>query len=64
MEVTISVYAGCQTEGFADLIPLVSVEVERWYIAPGVRRIPVTEHGLTGTLFLPSGGLTGSFSVG
>ncbi|XP_029697319.1 bile acid-CoA:amino acid N-acyltransferase-like isoform X2 [Takifugu rubripes] len=55
MEVTISVYAGYQTEGFVDLIPLVSVEVERWYITPGVRRIPVTEDGLTGTLFLPSG---------
>lgn len=59
MEVTISVYAGHQTKGFGDLVPLASVEVERWYITPGVRRIPVTEDGLTGTLFLPSGWLTG-----
>ncbi|XP_006782351.1 peroxisomal succinyl-coenzyme A thioesterase-like [Neolamprologus brichardi] len=55
MEVTISVYQGHQTEGFADLVPLSGVVVERWYMAPGVRRIPVTEGGLTAALFLPSG---------
>uniref|UniRef100_A0AAZ1Y5A6 Acyl-CoA thioesterase 19 n=1 Tax=Oreochromis aureus TaxID=47969 RepID=A0AAZ1Y5A6_OREAU len=55
MEVTVSVYQGHQTEGFADLVPLSGVVVERWYMAPGVRRIPVTEGGLTATLFLPSG---------
>lgn len=55
MEVTISVYQGHQTKGFADLAPLSGVVVERWYMAPGVRRIPVTEGGLTAALFLPSG---------
>ncbi|KAG8012403.1 Acyl-coenzyme A thioesterase 4 [Nibea albiflora] len=55
MEVTISVYQGHQTEGFMDQVPLVAVLVERWYMAPGVRRIPITENGLTATLFLPSG---------
>ncbi|XP_039470510.1 peroxisomal succinyl-coenzyme A thioesterase-like isoform X2 [Oreochromis aureus] len=55
MEVTISVYQGHQTEGFADLVPLSGVVVERWYMAPGVRRIPVTEGGLTAALFLPLG---------
>lgn len=55
MEVTISVYQGHQTEGFADLVPLSGVAVERWYMAPGVRRIPVTEGGLSAALFLPSG---------
>ncbi|XP_044048876.1 peroxisomal succinyl-coenzyme A thioesterase-like isoform X2 [Siniperca chuatsi] len=55
MEVTISVYQGHQTEGFLDQVPLASVVVERWYMAPGVRRIPITEGGLTATLFLPSG---------
>ncbi|XP_045892687.1 peroxisomal succinyl-coenzyme A thioesterase-like [Micropterus dolomieu] len=55
MEVTISVYQGHQTEGFMDQVPLASVVVERWYMAPGVRRIPITEGGLTATLFLPSG---------
>ncbi|XP_028440944.1 acyl-coenzyme A thioesterase 4 isoform X2 [Perca flavescens] len=55
MEVTISVYPGHQTEGFLDQVPLASVVVERWYMAPGVRRIPVTEAGLTATLFLPPG---------
>ncbi|XP_047203450.1 peroxisomal succinyl-coenzyme A thioesterase-like isoform X4 [Girardinichthys multiradiatus] len=55
MVVTISVYKGHLTEDFGDRVPLASVEVERWYMAPGVRRIPVTEDGLTATLFLPSG---------
>lgn len=55
MEVTISVHQGHQTEGFMDQVPLVGVLVERWYMAPGVRRIPITENGLTATLFLPSG---------
>ncbi|XP_029008250.1 acyl-coenzyme A thioesterase 3-like [Betta splendens] len=54
MEVTVSVFRGHQTEGFEDQGPLVSVVVERWYMAPGVCRIPVTEGGLTATLFLPS----------
>lgn len=56
MEVTISVYQGHQSKGFPSLVPLASVLVERWYLAPGVRRIPVTEEGLTGTLLLPPGG--------
>lgn len=55
MEVTISVYQGHQTEGFVDQVPLAGVVVERWYMAPGVRRIPITENNLSATLFLPSG---------
>uniref|UniRef100_A0A3B4Y3S2 Acyl-coenzyme A thioesterase 4-like n=1 Tax=Seriola lalandi dorsalis TaxID=1841481 RepID=A0A3B4Y3S2_SERLL len=55
MEVTISVYEGHQTEGFMDQVALAGVVVERWYMAPGVRRIPITEDGLTATLFLPPG---------
>ncbi|KAI4791478.1 hypothetical protein KUCAC02_033985 [Chaenocephalus aceratus] len=55
MGVTISVYQGHQTEGFLDQVLLVSVVVERWYMAPGVRRVPITESRLTATLFLPSG---------
>lgn len=55
MEVTISVYQGHLSEGFVDQVPLAGVVVERWYMAPGVRRIPITEDGLSATLFLPSG---------
>uniref|UniRef100_UPI0037E8329C peroxisomal succinyl-coenzyme A thioesterase-like n=1 Tax=Semicossyphus pulcher TaxID=241346 RepID=UPI0037E8329C len=55
MEITISVYRGHQTEGFPDQVPLAGVVVERWYMAPGVRRVPITEGDLTATLFLPSG---------
>lgn len=55
MVFTISVYKGHQTEGFLDQVPLAGVVVERWYMAPGVKREPITEDGLTATLFLPSG---------
>ncbi|XP_040894687.1 peroxisomal succinyl-coenzyme A thioesterase-like [Toxotes jaculatrix] len=55
MEVTTSVYQGHQTKGFMDQVPLAGVVVERWYMAPGVRRIPITEDELTATLFLPPG---------
>ncbi|KAJ8412083.1 hypothetical protein AAFF_G00143500 [Aldrovandia affinis] len=34
---------------------LAAVTVERWYMAPGVRRVEVRERGLVGTLFLPPG---------
>uniref|UniRef100_A0A673B7T3 Acyl-CoA thioesterase 19 n=1 Tax=Sphaeramia orbicularis TaxID=375764 RepID=A0A673B7T3_9TELE len=54
MEVAISVYQGHQTV-FVDQVQLASVVAERWYMAPGVRRIPVTESDLTATLFLPPG---------
>lgn len=54
---TVAVYQGHKTEGFTDLVPLAAVEVERWYMAPGVRRIDVTEGGLSATLFLPPGSI-------
>ncbi|MBN3297653.1 BAAT acyltransferase, partial [Amia calva] len=34
---------------------LAAVNVERWYMAPGVRRVEVREQGVVGTLFLPAG---------
>lgn len=55
MEVMISVYQGHISEGFSKLKALAAVLVERWYMALGVQRIPVTEHNLTATLFLPPG---------
>ncbi|CAK6974679.1 peroxisomal succinyl-coenzyme A thioesterase-like [Scomber scombrus] len=55
MEIRISVYQGHQTEGFTAQVPLAGVLVERWYMAPGVQRVPITEGGLTATIFLPSG---------
>uniref|UniRef100_A0A8C6TX17 Acyl-CoA thioesterase 19 n=1 Tax=Neogobius melanostomus TaxID=47308 RepID=A0A8C6TX17_9GOBI len=44
MEVTVSVYQGHLSEDFSEQRALAAVVVERWYMAPGVRRIPVTEH--------------------
>uniref|UniRef100_A0A667YY82 Acyl-coenzyme A thioesterase 2, mitochondrial-like n=1 Tax=Myripristis murdjan TaxID=586833 RepID=A0A667YY82_9TELE len=55
MQVRLSVYQGHQSEGFMDRAVLASVMMERWYMAPGVRRVNITEGGVTGTLFLPPG---------
>uniref|UniRef100_A0A4W5RAK7 Acyl-CoA thioesterase 16 n=1 Tax=Hucho hucho TaxID=62062 RepID=A0A4W5RAK7_9TELE len=53
--VHISVYSGHMTEGFSKQSPLATVVTERWYMAPGVCRIDIEEHGVRGTLFLPPG---------
>ena len=34
---------------------LTSVLLNRWFMSPGVRRIPVREKGIIATLFLPPG---------
>lgn len=34
---------------------LAAVTVERWYMAPGVRRIEIRQNRVVGTLFLPPG---------
>ncbi|KAJ4927364.1 hypothetical protein JOQ06_015097 [Pogonophryne albipinna] len=34
---------------------LAAVNAERWYMAPGVRRIEIRQNGVVGTLFLPPG---------
>ncbi len=44
-----------------DQVLLASVVVERWYMAPSVRRVPIIEDGLTATLFLPSGRTSAEF---
>ncbi|CAG04136.1 unnamed protein product [Tetraodon nigroviridis] len=51
--VNISVYSGHVTDGFMERAPLAATLIERWYMAPGVRRIDVRERGVKGTLFLP-----------
>lgn len=55
--ISISVYAGHQAEGFRKLCPLGSSVIERWYVAPGVKRVSVRERGVRGTLFIPPGEL-------
>nr|XP_033470136.1 peroxisomal succinyl-coenzyme A thioesterase-like [Epinephelus lanceolatus] len=53
--VSISVYSGHVTEGFREQSPLASSLTERWYMAPGVQRINISETGVRGTLFIPPG---------
>ncbi|XP_034081989.1 acyl-coenzyme A thioesterase 1-like isoform X1 [Gymnodraco acuticeps] len=53
--VNISVYSGHVGVGFREQDPLASVLTERWYMAPGVRRIDIKEKGVRGTLFIPHG---------
>ncbi|XP_068611156.1 peroxisomal succinyl-coenzyme A thioesterase-like isoform X2 [Brachionichthys hirsutus] len=55
MLVNMSVYRGHLAEGFRDQCPLASVLIERWYLAPGVQRIDISEKGVRGTLFIPPG---------
>ncbi|KAK0133596.1 Bile acid-CoA:amino acid N-acyltransferase [Merluccius polli] len=55
MVVLISVYRGHLTEGFRERPPMASVVAERWYLAPGVKRIEVAERGVIGTFFIPPG---------
>lgn len=38
-----------------DLQPMTSVTFEKWYMADGVRRIPVRDGRVRGTLFIPPG---------
>ncbi|KAF5907984.1 acyl-coenzyme A thioesterase 4-like isoform X1, partial [Clarias magur] len=51
----ISVYDGHITQDFNQLTPLITTVIERWYMAPGVRRVDVREKGVRGTLFFPPG---------
>ncbi|XP_011611535.2 peroxisomal succinyl-coenzyme A thioesterase-like isoform X1 [Takifugu rubripes] len=53
--VNISVHSGHVTEGFMERTPLAATLIERWYMAPGVKRINVQQRGVRGTLFLPPG---------
>ncbi|KAM6973325.1 acyl-coenzyme A thioesterase 3-like [Aplochiton taeniatus] len=53
--VHISAYKGHLSRGFKEQTALASVVVERWYMAPGVRRVQIAEGGLIATLFLPPG---------
>ncbi|KAL0968095.1 hypothetical protein UPYG_G00262350 [Umbra pygmaea] len=53
--VHISVYRGHMSQGFNEQVALASVVTERWYMAPGIRRVDITEGGVSGTLFLPPG---------
>ncbi|XP_030004192.1 peroxisomal succinyl-coenzyme A thioesterase-like [Sphaeramia orbicularis] len=55
MLVNISVHCGHLVEAFRDQTPLASVLTERWYMAPGVKRIDIRERGMRGTLFIPPG---------
>ncbi|XP_043092930.1 bile acid-CoA:amino acid N-acyltransferase-like [Puntigrus tetrazona] len=55
MEVHISVYSGHLSQGFSQQAPLATSVTERWYFAPGVKRVNIRENNVRGTLFLPPG---------
>ncbi|MCJ8735949.1 hypothetical protein PDJAM_G00253420 [Pangasius djambal] len=54
-DVHISVYKDHLTHGFQEKPPIAAVVAQRWYMAPGVQRVDVTDKGLKGTLFIPPG---------
>ncbi|XP_060925224.1 acyl-coenzyme A thioesterase 2, mitochondrial-like [Limanda limanda] len=51
----ISVLDGHVSPSEAQGAELAAVTAERWYMAPGVRRIEIRQNALVGTLFLPPG---------
>ncbi|KPP58505.1 peroxisomal acyl-CoA thioesterase-like, partial [Scleropages formosus] len=53
--VQIFVYMGHLNQGFREQVALACSPVERWYMAPGVQRVDVTDPLVRGTLFLPPG---------
>ncbi|XP_043084319.1 acyl-CoA thioesterase 19 isoform X2 [Puntigrus tetrazona] len=55
VKVMFSVYEGHLARGFKQHVPLASATAERWYLAPEVQRVEVTEAEIKGTLFIPPG---------
>ncbi|XP_070577661.1 bile acid-CoA:amino acid N-acyltransferase-like [Ptychodera flava] len=53
--VHIQVFKGHLSEMFDIAFPIAMTTIERWYIRPGVKRIPITEGDIRGTLFIPNG---------
>ncbi|XP_070577260.1 bile acid-CoA:amino acid N-acyltransferase-like [Ptychodera flava] len=53
--VNIQVFRGHLNEKFAIASPIAMTTIERWYIRPGVTRIPIREGDIRGTLFIPNG---------
>ncbi|XP_063331059.1 peroxisomal succinyl-coenzyme A thioesterase-like [Pelmatolapia mariae] len=53
--VNISLLEGHTSPGEGQSTELAAVTVERWYMAPGVRRIEIRQNKIIGTLFLPPG---------
>lgn len=53
--VELSVLEGHVADRFGERAVLAAVSLERWYLAPGVRRVEVRQRGVVGTLFLPPG---------
>ncbi|XP_078528037.1 bile acid-CoA:amino acid N-acyltransferase-like [Lissotriton helveticus] len=53
--ITVEVFDSVQLEPSPTVKPLASQTFERWYVAPGVRRIAIREGRVRGALFLPPG---------
>ncbi|XP_023279354.1 bile acid-CoA:amino acid N-acyltransferase-like [Seriola lalandi dorsalis] len=53
--VHMSLLEGHVSPGEGQSTELAAVTTERWYTAPGVKRIKIRQNGIVGTLFLPPG---------
>ncbi|XP_069484973.1 acyl-coenzyme A amino acid N-acyltransferase 1-like isoform X2 [Ambystoma mexicanum] len=53
--ITLEVYDSLQIDPSPDSQPLATQTIERWYVSPGVQRIPIHEGMVRGALFLPPG---------
>ncbi|KAF7702066.1 hypothetical protein HF521_001349 [Silurus meridionalis] len=55
MDVHISVYEDHLTEGFREKPPIALAVTQRWYTAPGIQRVNVTDKGLEAAIYIPPG---------
>ncbi|KAM6308441.1 bile acid-CoA:amino acid N-acyltransferase-like [Aegotheles albertisi] len=53
--VHLEVFDGLRLEVTPQERPLATCEAERWYVGPGVQRVPIKEGRVRGALFLPPG---------
>ncbi|KAJ1166776.1 hypothetical protein NDU88_007172 [Pleurodeles waltl] len=53
--ITLDLYNSFQMMPVHEVQPIASQTVERWYVTPGVQRIPIKEGRVRGALFLPPG---------
>ncbi|KAM9330050.1 acyl-coenzyme A amino acid N-acyltransferase 1-like [Gastrophryne carolinensis] len=53
--VHVEVYYGLELNLLPKELPVASKVVQRWYVSPGVQKVPIREGRVRGTLFLPPG---------
>ncbi|XP_067397636.1 acyl-coenzyme A amino acid N-acyltransferase 2-like [Emydura macquarii macquarii] len=53
--IQLDLFDSCQPFPSPQVVPLATCTLERWYVSPGVERVPIKEGRVRGALFLPPG---------